>query len=184
MMGGFISFKYFKAFTICMIMDRASFSDINLCCFRQKSRSFPSQYSNTVQNLKTNKPTFDREMRASRLRLTKPVPVKTSGNQLLLPSLFLKKKNNNQKLFYSLFSISYLSGQRKKLLTLLVRSLQPPTLESVELNKAHTWHTSTAMYLRQVSFWKGLLYTYKLHPISKQAYVIKYTVLTTNIFRP
>lgn len=163
MMGGFISFKYFKAFTICMIMDRASFSDINLCCFRQKSRSFPSQYSNTVQNLKTNKPTFDRKMRASsRLRLTKPAPVKTSGNQLLLSSLFLKI------FFYSLFSISYLGGHRKKQLTLLLKSLHTPHIGKCA--EVHPWHTSAVMYLRQLPFWKGLLYISMSCPISKQAY--------------
>lgn len=90
MMGGFISFKYFKAFTICIIMDRASFSDINLCCFRQKSRSFPSQYSNTVQNLKAHKPAFNSGVE-SRLKLSKPLSVKTQVLQLLfLSSLFLK----------------------------------------------------------------------------------------------
>uniref|UniRef100_A0A0E9WBZ7 Uncharacterized protein n=1 Tax=Anguilla anguilla TaxID=7936 RepID=A0A0E9WBZ7_ANGAN len=33
-MGGLISFRYRSAFTICMTMERASFSDMSLCCFK------------------------------------------------------------------------------------------------------------------------------------------------------
>ena len=42
--------RYLSAFTVCMMMERASFSGMVLFCLRKKSRSFPSQYSKTVQN--------------------------------------------------------------------------------------------------------------------------------------
>lgn len=56
MMGGLISLRYLSALTICMMMERPSFSDMSLCCFRQKSKSLPSQYSSTVQNLHNQSP--------------------------------------------------------------------------------------------------------------------------------
>ncbi len=48
---GLISvFKYLSALIICTIIERASFSGMVLFCLRKKSKSFPSQYSKTVQN--------------------------------------------------------------------------------------------------------------------------------------
>ncbi len=49
--GGLISkLRYFNAVTVCIMIERASFSGIVLFCLRKKSKSFPSQYSKTVQN--------------------------------------------------------------------------------------------------------------------------------------
>lgn len=51
MMGGFISFMYFSADNVCMMIALASLSGNIFCCFSKKSKSWPLTYSNTVQNL-------------------------------------------------------------------------------------------------------------------------------------
>lgn len=55
MTGGFRSFKYFSADMTWQIIDLASRSGITLFCFKKKSKSLPSQYSCTVQNLREEK---------------------------------------------------------------------------------------------------------------------------------
>ena len=54
MMGGLISFMYFSADSVCMMIALASLSGNIFCCLSKKSKSCPLTYSSTVQNLKSD----------------------------------------------------------------------------------------------------------------------------------